>query len=152
LAAHSWPLSLLESRTDQSVLVGVHDRLDSIAKAEFGEHGAEVGLHGGLGQMELGGEFGGRFGARCVGDEPLDQAAGDCGGEQDVAVGGCADRGEQLVAGRGLQRESGGAGAHRLVHVLVEVEGREHEHAGPVAAGELPGRLDAIQARVSVRP
>ena len=67
--------------------------------------------------------------------EVLDQAPGDRGREQRAAVGDDADRGQQLVLGGVLEQEAARAGAQRLVDVLVEVEGGEHEHARGVLAG-----------------
>jgi hypothetical protein len=51
------------------------------------------------------------------------------GGREDRgAVGDDADRGQELRLRGVLEQEAAGAGAQRLVHDLVEIEGREHEH------------------------
>ena len=56
------------------------------------------------------------------------------GAKQRAAGGDDADRGDQLLLGRVLEQEAARAGAQRLVDVLVEVEGGEHEHARPAGA------------------
>jgi hypothetical protein len=81
-------------------------------------------------------------------DELLDEPAGDVGGEQGVAGGDVAHGGGQLAGPDRLEQEAAGARAHRLVDVLVEVEGGQDQHAGG-AAGDLDhpaGGLDAVQA------
>ena len=42
---------------DEPVVVGEDDGLDAVAEFEFGQDPAEVGLHGGLGEYEAGGDF-----------------------------------------------------------------------------------------------
>ena len=71
------------------------------------------------------------------------------GREQGVAGGGDAHRVEQPVGRRVLEQEPAGADAQRLVDVLVEVEGREHQHRGlELRVGEDPlGRLQAVELR-----
>jgi hypothetical protein len=54
-----------------------------------------------------------------------------------------------LLLRRVLEQEAARAGAQRSVHVLVEVEGGEHEHARRVfvSVDDLAGRLDAVHVR-----
>ena len=48
-----------------------------------------------------------------------------------------ADAFYELVGRDGLEQEAAGAGADRVIDVLVEVKGREHQHLGRrVGAGE----------------
>ena len=56
----------------------------------------------------------------------LDQPAGDRRGQQGVAGGDHPHRVDQLLRRRVLEQEPAGAGAQRGVHVVVEVERRQH--------------------------
>ena len=59
-----------------------------------------------------------------------------------------ADAGEQVVGRHVLQQEAARAGAQAGERVLVEVEGRQDDHARAEApADDLRGRLDAVHAR-----
>lgn len=92
------------------------------------------------------------FGARVVGersvDELLDQAAGDRGGEECVAGGDCADGIGELLGRHVLEHEATGAGGHRVVDVLVQLEGRQDQHAdrGQLVC-DAPSRLDPVGLR-----
>jgi hypothetical protein len=89
---------------------------------------------------------GGRSGARAAG-ELLDQPPGDGRREQRSAGGHDADRGHELLLGDILEQEAARPRAQRLVDVLVEVEGGEHEHARPVGHRDAARGLDAVDAR-----
>ena len=82
-----------------------------------------------------------------VGDQP----PGHRGGEQGVAGGHHADRVHQFGGGGVLEQEAAGAGPQRLIHVVVEVEGGEHQHPRPGRAGcaaeDLAGRLQPVHDR-----
>jgi hypothetical protein len=84
---------------------------------------------------------------RELGDEP----AGDGRCQQRLAGRDHAHGIEQPISGHRLDQEAAGAGAERVVDVLVEVEGGQHENPRPVAVaglgGDLPGRLDAVHDR-----
>ena len=65
--------------------------------------------------------------------------------QQRLAAGDGADPVGELV-GRGvLEQEAAGAGLQRVVDVLVEVVGRQDEHAGRVAGGDPAGRGNAVE-------
>ena len=73
------------------------------------------------------------------------------GREQRVAGGDDPHRLDQPFGGHVLEQEAARTGAERVVDVLVEVEGRQHEDARPVRRGlrharELPGGLDPVHA------
>ena len=93
-----------------------------------------------------------RAGGRPAG-EVGDQPPGHRGGEQGVAGGHHADRVYQFGGGGVLEQEAAGAGPQRLIHVVVEVEGGEHQHPRPGRAGcvaeDLAGRLQAVHDRHS---
>src|SRR5215469_10610379 len=137
---------------DQAVLVGVDDGLDPVTQAEFGQDAADVGLDGCLGQEEPLGDLGvgvaggdldedlafphgqlaqlGRFrggggGAGQVGQERVEEPAGDGGGDDRVPAGDGADRRQQVRRRDVLEQEAAGTGAQPGVGVLVEVEGGE---------------------------
>ena len=75
-----------------------------------------------------------------------DHALRDRGREQRVAAGDDADRGDELLGRVVLEHEAAGAGAERLVDVLVEVEGREDEDPrGGVGGEDAPGRLEPVE-------
>ena len=77
--------------------------------------------------------------------ELLDESTGDRGGEQRVALGHVPDGGGQLGRPDGLEQEPAGAGPHRLVDVLVHVEGGQDEDPGGAGGDQPPGRLDPVQ-------
>src|SRR5918996_1113478 len=88
-----------------------------------------------------------RFERIGAGGEVLDQPARDRGREQGVAAVDDADRLQKLLARGVFEEESGGAGTQGAEDVLVEVEGREHEHARRrlvSCAREPRGALDAV--------
>ena len=95
--------------------------------------------------------LGGSAGDGRVVGELGDQPPGDGRGQQRVARGDDADAGGQLLGRDVLEQEAAGARPQRLVDVLVEVEGREHEDADATvgrrvaAARDPPGRLDAVE-------
>ena len=80
--------------------------------------------------------------------ELLDQPAGADGREKRVTGMHGPDGGDQLGRRRGLEQEPGSAGPERIHDVVIEVECRQHHHAG---RGELrkqpPGGLDPVQHR-----
>ena len=83
-----------------------------------------------------------------VARELPDHALGDGGREERVAGGDGPDRRDQLLGRVVLEHEAAGAGAERLVDVLVEVEGREDEDPrGRVGGEDAPGRLEAVELR-----
>jgi Lysylphosphatidylglycerol synthase TM region len=64
-----------------------------------------------------------------TGGEVRDQPARDRGGEQSLTALDNVDRLEEALSVGVLEQEAGGAGAQGAEDVLVEVEGRQHEHA-----------------------
>src|SRR5205814_65567 len=76
--------------------------------------------------------------------ELFDEATRDRGSDQRVALDHLADRIGQLPAANVLEQEPARAALHRLVDVLVAVEGGEDEHAG--------GRGRATSRRVASSP
>jgi hypothetical protein len=70
-----------------------------------------------------------------LGGRPLrelaDQSAGDARREQRVAGGDDADSFDQPFRRDVLEEEPAGAGAERVVDVLVEVERRQHQDSRP---------------------
>ena len=85
-----------------------------------------------------------RGGAR----ELLDQAPGDRRRQQRLALGHDADPGHELLGRDVLEQEAAGPGAQRLVDVLVEVEGGQHQHPHRALAGggdDPARRLDAVE-------
>ena len=69
------------------------------------------------------------------GGEFFDQAAGDAGCEQRVAVTDGAYACGELVRGDVFEQESARAGAQGVVDVFVEVEGGQDQHARSWARG-----------------
>jgi hypothetical protein len=72
------------------------------------------------------------------------------GGEQGVAGGDHADGVDEFGGGGVLEEEAAGAGAQRRIHVLIQVEGREHQHSWPGGAGggeDLAGCLQSVHDR-----
>jgi hypothetical protein len=89
--------------------------------------------------------------ARLAG-ELLDEPAGDGRRQEGLAGGDDADGRDQVVGGGVLEQEPAGAGAERLVHVVVEVEGRQHQHPRPVVdtggrVQQSPGGLQPVHHR-----
>ena len=60
--------------------------------------------------------------------ERVDHAAGHSGRQQGLPRRHHPDGSRELLGGRVLEQEAGGAGAQRLEDVLVEVEGGQHQH------------------------
>ena len=78
--------------------------------------------------------------------ELLDHALRDGGREQRVSGGHGAHGGDQLLGRVVLEHEAAGAGAQRLVDVLVEVERRQDQDPGRVVGGEdPPRRLEPVE-------
>jgi hypothetical protein len=80
--------------------------------------------------------------------ELLDQPLGDRRRQQRLAGGHDADARRELLGRHVLEQEAAGAGAQRLVDVLVEVERGEHEDAGrrvPARGDHLARGLDAVE-------
>ena len=71
------------------------------------------------------------------------------GREQRLAAGDDADARGELLGRDVLEQEAAGARAQRLVDVLVEVEGGEHQHARRrvvlARVDDAAGRLDAVE-------
>ncbi len=87
-------------------------------------------------------------GRRPAAGELGDQAAGDGGGDQRVARGDDPDGVEQPLGGDVLEQEPAGPGVQCVVHVLVEVERRQHQDAGPAVGRrrhDAPRGLDAVE-------
>src|SRR5690606_27748040 len=157
----------------QAVAVGVDDRLDAVAQVEFGEDARHVRLDRLLAEHQRGGDLAVR---QAVGDEAehfqfargergvvrsvaggadagrvsADELPRHLGGQQGGAGGDGADAVQELRRRGVLEQESAGPGPQRLVHVLVEVERRHHEHldgVGHSGAGEFAGGFDAVEHR-----
>ena len=82
--------------------------------------------------------------------ECREQSGGDARRDECVTVGGGVDRLDQELGSGVLEQESPGAGLEGAVHVLVEVEGGDHDDRERVldaGSGELSGGLDAVQVR-----
>jgi hypothetical protein len=140
---------------DDAVLVGEDGDLHPVAQAEPGEDAGDVALDGGLAEVETSGDLGvrqalrhqphhaefpfaeaaGAAGGRGAGGGAaavvLDQPLGDGRGEQGLAGGDRAHGAGQLVAARVLEQEAARARLQRVVDVLVQVEGGQHQDARP---------------------
>ena len=80
----------------------------------------------------------------------LDDPAGDARGEEGVAAGDDPDGVEDVLGWGVLEQEPAGAGPDGGVHVVVDVEGRQHHHphTGQVRVGsDPPGGFDAVEHR-----
>ena len=110
----------------------------------------EVAQHLELARRELL-ELGGRLphGVRRPPHELLDHATRDRRREQRVAVRDDVDRVDELLGRRVLEQEPARADSQRLVHVLVEVEGREDEDARALLlpVEQSAGRLEPVDVR-----
>ena len=91
---------------------------------------------------------GGR-GTRSAPREVRDQPPGHRGREQRLPGGHHPDRVHEFGGGRVLEHEPAGAGPQCLVHVLVQVERGEHQHAGLAGPGaeQFPGRGEPVHDR-----
>jgi hypothetical protein len=157
--------------------------LHAIPQPQLGQDPADVGLDGALTDEERGADLGVRQAlsqqlqdvslARgqllqlhvAIGlggdDEALDQTPGDRGRQEGVARVGCPDRVDQVLGGNRLEQESRGAGAERVVDVLVHVERRQHQHPADRGGGGDPsscfdpvhlGHADVDQGDVRLGP
>ena len=80
--------------------------------------------------------------------ELLDHAFRDSGGEEGVAGGDGADRGEQLLGWLVLEDEPAGTGPQRLVDVFVEIERRQDEDPRrAVGREDAPRCLEPVELR-----
>ena len=69
-----------------------------------------------------------------------------------VAAGGRPDRLSEHLGPRILQQEPGGTGPERAVHVLVEVEGRDHhDRDGFSTVGPASSRVASTPSRTGIR-
>jgi len=131
---------------DDAGLVRHDDRLRAVAQIELREDAADMGLDRVLAQHELGGDLGIRMAARdqsqnvelpCSeagellairrsagsrGDrELLDETACDRGSQQRVPCCCNADRIEQTIGRRVLQKEAARTEAERVVHIALHI-------------------------------
>src|SRR5581483_11020405 len=145
-------------RLEQPRLVREHDRLHAVAEVELLEDVRDVRLHRRVADEEPPADLGVR---EALGEQAVDVAlargqlgdrlrqrrprgAGELrdhaprhrGGEQRVAGGDRADRGDQLLGRVVLQHEPARARAQGLVDVLVEVERRQDQDARLRVGGE----------------
>src|SRR5215211_7204902 len=147
----------LPARDDETRLVGRHHGLRAVAQVELHQHAADVRLdrlladHQPLGELAVGQPFGDEaqdlslargqltqpIGARCQpraqARELADQPPGDGGSQQRLPRRDDADRVEQALRRGVLEQEAAGARAERVIDVLVEIEGGEHQHPRPAA-------------------
>jgi hypothetical protein len=82
-------------------------------------------------------------------DEAFDETARDRGCDDRFPAGDGADGVHDLLRCRILEQEAPGACAEGLPHVLVQIEGREHEDPRRRCAlrEDPPGRLDPVETR-----
>src|SRR5919106_848526 len=151
--------------------VGPHGHLNPVAGAELGHQARDVCLDGAQADVQLLRDLGvgaatgdgeqhlllavGQGVDRLVGTgrpvaagEGCEQPAGDARGDERVAAGGGADGFAQQLGPGVLEEEAGRAGAQRVVDVLIEVEGGDHDHRHRVldlGAGQLSGGRDAVE-------
>ena len=85
---------------------------------------------------------------RGLAGERLDQRSCHRRGQQRFTAGHHAHRGDELLGWRVLQEESAGTGAHRLEHVLVEVERGQDQDARADRRGR-PGVAGWLRCRPS---
>ena len=133
----TWVLTVVSLTTSSARDLGVgepaRDQLEDLelARGQLVEAGRRLGDRG----RDLG--------------ELLDQAARDRGRQQRLAARHDADALGELLGRDVLEQEAAGARAQRLVDVLVEVEGGQHDHPHRrvvVARGDdAAGRLDAVE-------
>ena len=158
------------ARRRQICLVSEHHGLDAVAEVELLEDVRDVCLDGRLADVELFRDLAVREAARHQAKdvalaraeivellrgsrtwdagELLDHAFRDRRGEERVAGGDRADRGDQLLGRVVLEDEAARACSQRLVDVLVEVERREDQDPRAVVGREdASSRLRARRAR-----
>jgi hypothetical protein len=153
------------------VLVGVDGDLHPVPQPELGQDAGDVALDGGFAEVEPGSDLGvrqalghqpddaelafaeapGRTGDRAPGGgaaaEVLDQPPGDRRCEQGLADRHRADGAGQLLAAGVLEQEAARAGLQRVIHVLVQVEGGQHQDPRPAPGLDQPGGgFDAVHA------
>src|SRR5829696_9734409 len=146
------------ARVEEAGLVREYHRLDPVSEIELHQDVRDVGLHGGVADVELARDLGIREAAR---DQPediqlafrqlielsrrfrarhprelLDHPLGDGRGEQSLPVGYNPYSGKELFRRIVLEYEAAGAGAERLVDVLVEIERRQDQDPRSVVGGE----------------
>src|SRR6266545_887180 len=160
------------SGRDEAGLVGDHDELHAVSRAELREDARDVRLdrqrteEEGFCDFAVGASAGDeteyfelaraelveslRRDGRClVGlcDVRLDEALGDARSEQGFTCGDEADRGEQLARLSAFEQEAARPGAECAEDVFVELERREHEHTRfrqPRVGGDLSRRFEAV--------
>ncbi len=79
--------------------------------------------------------------------EGSEKPSGDARGDEGVAIGGGMDRLSKQVGPGIFEQEAARAGLQGSVHVLVKVEGGDHDNGQRVvdiSAGELAGGLDTV--------
>jgi len=156
---------------DEAGLVSVDHALDAVAQVELLEDAGDVRLRRCFANDELfadlrvrhpareqaeyfllaGCQLGDGRRRRARGDrllscELLDHGAGDSGGEQRLAAGDDADGSGDLFGRRVLEHEAARARAQRVVHVGVEAEGGQDQHArARLRRHDQSGRLDPVQ-------
>jgi hypothetical protein len=80
--------------------------------------------------------------------EPVEEPPRDARRDHRVAGRQDADRLEELLRWHVLEQEPAGPGAQAGVHVLVEIEGREDQHARRIGpAADAIGGGDAVEPR-----
>src|SRR5699024_6343387 len=149
--------------------------LDPVAGPELGEDPPHMGLHRRLGDEQLRADLLVREAAAHQGEHlplalgevlehrgvlllrlggghhPLEQAARGGGGDHRVPAVHGADRAQQVLGLGVLEQEAAGPGTDRGDHVLVEVEGGQHDDLRRPALGglreDLRGGLDPVLAR-----
>src|SRR4051794_18942911 len=162
------------ARRDHSGLVREHHGLDAVAETELHQDPRDVRLHRRLGHEQLLGDLGIREAARdqsqhlllaggqilesrelrlglraAAAHELADHTLRHRRRQERVALRDHVDRSDELLGRRVLEEEPARAGAQRLVHVLVEVERRQHQDLRPAVAvdgGEdAPRRLEPVE-------
>jgi hypothetical protein len=157
---------------DQAAFVGEHRDLHAVAQAQLGQEPGDVRLHRRLAEEQLradrciGQPAGHAAGDRHLplgqrrdllghhtrqwsGGEPLEQPPGHRGGQHRLPSGHDADGLHQVVRRHVLEQEPARPGLHGGVDVLVEVEGRQRQHARRrrCPREQPPGGLDAVESR-----
>ena len=140
---------------DDAGFVGEHDGLDAVAQAELGQHAGDVGLDRRAARRRAARRSRrsrgrarrarGSRSSRAVSSSRPAAASAAVGrsrtkdsisrrvtdGESSESPCGdrCGSRRASCSGGDVLEQEAAGAGMQRVEHVLVEVEGGEHQHA-----------------------
>src|SRR5699024_2277859 len=161
---------------DQTVVVREDHQLHTVAQVELRQQAAHVRLDGVIGDEQLLAHLAVRA---SLGDqqqhlplavgEPGEQGAvtgragtprrelrdhppGDAGGEQRIARGDHPHGMDQLLRRRVLEQEAAGPRLQGVVHVVVDVEGGEHQdpwwgRGGEARCPDALGRLDPVHLR-----